>query len=94
MIRKANGYELSITGRGDGTLEAAYIHLSDGKVARTREVIEDVLLVDYDSKGNLVGIEILAPVRLANLTKLVDAPQRTSFRKFVKHSAPSELVAS
>lgn len=91
MLQKV-GFELSISGRNDGTVEAAYIHLADRKVDRTKEIIEDVLLADYSSNGTLVGIEILAPVKISQLTRLVDRPKRRSFKKFLEQSAPGELV--
>lgn len=42
----------------DPRAHAAYIHISDLKVAKTRPEAENVL-VDLDSKGNLVGVEML-----------------------------------
>jgi uncharacterized protein YuzE len=89
----AIGFELSVNARNDGTLEAAYIQVSRASVARTREIVEDVLLADYDSRGRLVGIEILAPVKLSYLTKLVDRSRRAPFRRFVATSAPRDLIA-
>ena len=86
------GFEVSVSGRDDGTLEAAYVRLKHGKVKRTKEVIEDILMVDYDDKGKLLGIEILAPVPLKMLTKQVDQPRRSSFRKFVQHWVPRDLI--
>ena len=59
---------------------------------KTKEIIEDTLLADYNGDGELLGIEVLAPVRLADLTKQVDQPRRNSFRKFVRRSAPATLV--
>jgi hypothetical protein len=35
---------------------------------------------------------ILARVRLSDLTRQVELPRRNSFRKFVRHSGPLELV--
>lgn len=86
------GFEISISGRDDGTIEVVYITLRDGKAARTREVIEDVLLADYDNRGRLIGIEILAPVRLSKLTPLVEEKRRKPFRNFVRTQAPDDLV--
>jgi hypothetical protein len=40
---------------------AAYIPVCDSPIAYTTEIVEDAMFVDYDSRGNLVGIEILAP---------------------------------
>jgi uncharacterized protein YuzE len=90
--RQIVGFELSLSGRNDGTLEAAYFRFKSGKVKKTKEVIEDTLLADYNAEGELLGIEVLAPVRLGDLTKQVDLPRRSSFRKFVRQSAPAELV--
>jgi len=83
---------MSISARNDGTIEAVYILLTDAKAVRTREVMEDILLADYDSRGHLVGIEVLAPVKMAKLAPLVDEPRRRSFRRFIRQRAPEELI--
>lgn len=88
------GFELSVSARADGTLEAVYITLLNDKVARTDEVMEDILLADYNQRGELVGIEILAPVKINKLAQLVDKDRRPDFRRFVKQQAPEELVLS
>jgi uncharacterized protein YuzE len=89
---KIIGFEISVSTRDDGTIEAAYIKLADGKVAKTTEISQDVALADYDAAGNLLGIEILAPVKLSQITPLVEPPRRPSFRKAVKNAAPRQLV--
>jgi len=89
---RAIGFEISISARDDGTLEAVYIKIADGKVAKTKEVSTDVLLADYSASGKLLGIEILAPVKLSKIAPLVDPPRRSSFRRLVKRAAPRELV--
>ncbi len=90
--RKVVGFELSLSGRSDGTLETAYVRFQKGDVASTRELVEDTLIADYDSRGRLIGIEILAPVSLATLARQVGVARRSSFRKFLKHSAPRQLI--
>ena len=73
MIQRSDqpiGYEISTSAGEDGTIEAAYIRFSRGPVAETREINGDVLLADFDKEGNLVGVEILAPVKISELTKL------------------------
>ncbi|MCH7592250.1 MAG: DUF2283 domain-containing protein [Planctomycetes bacterium] len=92
MQGKAIGFEMSISARNDGTVEAVYILVRGNKVARTKEIIEDILLADYDSRGQLVGIEILAPVRIQRITPLVEQPRRRPFSKFVRERAPADLV--
>ena len=63
-----NGFSISVDAREDGSLVAAYVQLSTAKSARTEEVIESILLVDFDSDDNVVGIEILAPMKEALLS--------------------------
>lgn len=92
--RRIAGFELSVSARDDGTVEAVYIRLRDGKVAKTREIIEDVLLADYDLHRELLGVEILAPVKLSDLTRLVQNARRTSFRRFIKQTAPPRLIVA
>lgn len=86
------GFEFSVSARDDGTLEAAYIRLRRAPVARTEEVLEDGLLADYDRQGNLVGIEILSPVKLSSIVRLVDEDRREPFRRFVRRAAPEEFL--
>jgi hypothetical protein len=96
MVAEASpiGFELSLSGREDGSLDAAYLRFSRAKVVRTDEVVEELLLADYDAKGRLVGIEILGPVRLKDVASLVDAGLRPGLRRFVRRAAPGELISA
>ncbi|MGP0069498.1 MAG: DUF2283 domain-containing protein, partial [Isosphaeraceae bacterium] len=89
---QSNGFDLTVSARSDGTVKAAYIRFRSGKVGRSREIIEDVLIADYDNRGKLLGAEILAPIKVSDLAKLVDESQRIPLRKFAKHSGSSLLV--
>jgi uncharacterized protein YuzE len=92
---RSTNFELSVSGRDDGTLEAAYIQILDAPVHCTREIEEDVLLADYAVDGRLVGVEILAPVRLADLEHLIEeGDMRTNFGRFLSRSVPHELVTA
>jgi len=46
----------------DPEADAAYISISKGKVAETREISEG-LNVDYDASGRVLGIEVLSVQR-------------------------------
>lgn len=92
MQTKVVGFEISISARNDGTLEAVYIKLREGKVSKTVEISEDIAMADYDSSGHLIGFEILGPIKLSKIARLVDAPRRSSFRKAVKTAAPKDLL--
>lgn len=92
--QRSEGFELSASGRKDGRLEAVYIRLRTGRAAKTKEIIEDTLLADFDSRGRLLGVEILAPVKLSDLARLVQTDRRAPFRKFVREIAPPRLVVA
>lgn len=94
MIRREReiGFELSISATNDGTPEALYVTLLDDRVARTVEVVKDTLLVDYNAKGKVVGIEILGPVKISRITSIIDKPRHESLRRFIEEQAPDELV--
>ncbi|NQT34302.1 DUF2283 domain-containing protein [bacterium] len=43
----------------DSQADAAYVKISDNEIADTREVAEGII-VDFNSDGKVVGIEILS----------------------------------
>lgn len=87
-------FELSNSGRSDGSLKAAYVRLRDGKVCRTVEIEPDLLLCDYDRNDNLIGIEILGPVALSQVAQQVSSAIRWPFKRFMSHMAPAELIVA
>lgn len=91
MSKAGIQFEISLTAGPDGKLVAGYIHLRKAKTTRTKVIVEDTVLADYDSRGNLVGIEILGPVRIKLLARLVDSSQRDAFRRFARASLPPAL---
>ena len=76
----------------DGTIEAVYIYFSHRPVASTREIKRDVLLADFDAEGNIIGLEVLAPVKVSEIVMLADPNRRVSFERFVKGAAPAALI--
>lgn len=60
----------------DNLTDTLYIRFSRGRVAESKE-IEEGLIVDYDEKGHVIGIEILN-VRKKNvdLNKIVFEPEK------------------
>ena len=60
--------------RYDSKVDVVYIELSKGRYSKTRK-ISDTILVDEDSKGKVLGIEIL------DAKKNISAfdPQNTKF---------------
>ena len=74
-----------------GELLAAYLKVRRGKVARTREVHAGAVFADYDAKGQLVGVEILAPCPIEVFERI--APDEPSAQEFIKRSVPHDMVA-
>lgn len=92
------GFGLTVTTHQDGSLEAAYLRISNHAVAETEEVIESVLMLDLDANNQPVGIEILAPVSLTEVLALadrLDPSQKSSFCEFLKSfTTPALLTPS
>ena len=89
---KPIGFEISISARDDGTVEAVYIYFSHNPVMSTKQIKGDVLLADFDRDGAMVGLEILAPVKFSELVGLVEPSLRMPFENFVRRAAPRDLV--
>ncbi len=60
----------------DPVTDALYLRLSNGKVVDSVEVEEGVI-VDYDEKGHVIGVEILGvKKRRLDLNKVVFEPEK------------------
>ena len=68
----------------DKIADAVYIKIRDTKVKKTKE-ISDQVIADLDSKGNIVGIEILDASSQQNLVK--------SLEKNAKDGVPIEITS-
>jgi len=87
-IRESIGFEVSISSRNDGTVEAVYVTFLPDDVAVTKEIVEDELFVDYNSKNQIVGIEILAPVKISALRPYVEPSKQETVLSRITKSAP------
>ncbi len=81
-MKVATGVTISYDEEG---LSAAYLtfpHLVGARVRRTREMAPDIL-VDFDRKGRLLGIEMLDPKRvtLAQLNRIMRLLQLPPLRR-------------
>ena len=86
--------ELNLVQRGE-RLHAVSIRIQPAAVASTREVIRDVLLVDLDSEGVIVGIELLGPIILDQLKHAVrNADLADSLWRSLRARAPEFASAA
>ena len=73
-----------------GEVLGAYFRVRKGFSAETREFASGAVFADYDRKGLLLGVEMLAPCRASILDKIA-APE-PEVKKFLKGSTPRQLV--
>ena len=72
-----------------GNVVAVYFQFRSGKSAKTEELADGMMLVDYNARGELLGLELLGPCKASVLDKIiVDQPTRT----FICNAGPRELV--
>ena len=69
---------------------AAYFRVRRGRVARTREFKDGVLFADYNSKWELLGVELLGPCKVCDLEKT--AIEEPEAQNFMRRSAPRDMV--
>jgi hypothetical protein len=77
-------FKLSVTNdTRTGEILAVYLRVRKGKVEKVRELEGGAAFANYGRKGELLGIEILAPCHLSVLDKLSqsDLPTKTFIRK-------------
>ena len=92
MNAQSDCFEILVSSSKDGSIQAVYITVRNNKVAKTKEIVEDTLLADYDRRGKLVGIEVLGPVKIRRITPLVEQAQRRRFARFVRQGAPGGML--
>lgn len=52
-------------GNVDNTkFRTAYIHLSNGKIETTKEILGGKVYADFDASGKLIGFEFLDPLKI------------------------------
>lgn len=86
-------FQISVeTDNQTGEVLAVYFSIRKGRSAEVREFCNGKAFADYDSKGTLLGIELLAPCKLSLLDKIEGSGPEV--RKFVKRVAPREMVTA
>jgi hypothetical protein len=74
----------------NGRILAVYCRVRKGRHRETKEIVANKAFADYNAKGELLGIELLAPVNVAVLDRVTrDEPQS---RDFMHRSIPREMA--
>jgi uncharacterized protein YuzE len=92
MIASQFSYSISIeTQNQTGAVLAVYLTIRKGRTKVTREYANGDVFADYDSQGQLLGIEILAPCRAAVLDRIA---KRAPEKRFVHNLVPRAMLVS
>jgi uncharacterized protein YuzE len=75
-----------------GEVLAVYFRVRKGKSALTKEYARGNVFVDYDSAGQLLGIEMLGPCRISILDKITS--NEPEARRFVKRAIPRQMAVA
>ena len=74
-----------------GDVVAVYFQIRKGKAAVTKEHADGNLFADYDQRGELLGIELLAPCSAEVLDNIArEAPER----RFVRKTVPQGMLVT
>ena len=89
-------YKISIETDGEtGETLSVYFQVRSGRSRQTREYADGSAFADFNSRGELIGIELLAPCRVSIVDKIAK-DETTDFRRqtknFIKQSGPRAMV--
>jgi len=74
-----------------GDVLAAYLRVRPGKAAETREFADGNAFADYDTAGNLLGVEILGPCQVKVLDR-ISRGEPKSVKRFLRGSIPVQML--
>ena len=74
-----------------GNIVAVYFQIRVGKAAQVKELAGGDAFANYNTKGELLGIELLAPCQITVLDKIARA-EPDKVRNFVRQSVPRQMA--
>lgn len=80
-----------------GEVMAVYFQIREGKSAKVKEFAEGTVLADYNKRGELLGVEMLAPCEVELLDAIAEGEPKTLRRKtrdFFRRAAPRAMLES
>ena len=72
-----------------GEVAAVYFQFRKGESKEVREYHDGDVFADFNAKGELLGIEMLAPCSIAVLDKIVSESES---QQFIRRSIPREMA--
>ena len=89
---KTGGYHFQVnveTNNRTGEVMAVYFKVREGMSHKVKEYEKGNVFADYDRKGRLLGIEMLAPCQAQVLDRIAE---HAPVRRFVKNSVPNAML--
>jgi len=81
--------------KATGRVLAVYFEIRQGKATEVEEFADGAAFANYNSKGELLGIELLGPCKVQVFDKIARKEPvrgRKQVRDFLKRSAPREMI--
>jgi hypothetical protein len=85
------------TDKSTGELLAVYFQIRRGKATTVKEVVDGAAFANYDRKGRLLGVELLAPCKITVLNQLAarePEQYRGKIKRFINDSMPKKMVVA
>lgn len=90
MRKPAFSYHVDVE-EATGRILAAFFRFREGRSAEAREFANGSVFAHYNNRGDLIGIEILGPCKIALVNQITN--KVPDIKKFVRDTLPPALVA-
>ena len=80
---------LVTTDKRSGRIMSVYLQIREGKAADVHEVSDGAAFANYNRRGELLGIELLAPCHISVLTKIA---REASVKRFIRNGIPQQMA--
>ncbi len=77
----------------NGNLTAVYFQVRKGKAAQVKELAGGNAFANYNARGQLLGVELLAPCDIAVLDRIA-RKESNKVRNFFRQSVPRHMATS
>jgi len=82
--------KLTVEAKASGEISAVYFLIRAGKSATVREFAGGNVFADYDSRGRLLGIELIGPCEIDVLKRIARKEPQPN-RRFFQQSVPRDF---
>jgi hypothetical protein len=79
---------LVVTNKQTGKIMSVYLQVREGKAVEVHEVCEGAAFANYNRKGELLGIELLAPCHIGVLAKV---SRDANVKRFIRNGIPRQM---